>query len=380
MTRATIATAGAIASFIVLLAGSSARAQTAQDLAGVWKRLPNTAGGATRYVRLAATAPDRLEGEMLNPPTGVKLTVALQVLPNGKLQGNGTWDDDRSKVQAAWEFELKGPDAFEGRSEWLDWDYDDGHIVDRGWDQYRFERLPRTGLLTSGPVGEEPFGDPIEDARALAGGWAGPGGPWLLEVEGKQVRLVPVGHHEGQRVTLQVERGALRGAVEGLGTAVELAASEGKLTGRSEWVCGVQELGDLAQRGWVGLELTRLPRIDGEGVTEAGELSPGDTSAPLDGVWKRDDGLYLRVHPEGNQVVGTVCGKDGVTRCRVQLTAQDGRWVGAANWDGVETRWELAPQEGGGLAGRCEWVDAHDGRVVARGWGARAFKAMRRLN
>lgn len=373
MTRAV-----AIASFIALLAGSARAQQT--DLTGVWKRAPASGQGQARYVTLASTDGTTYEGVMLNPPEGVKLAIRLALQPGGELRGTGTWDDGRFKVEAAWEFKLEGPDAFSGRSEWLDWDFEDGHIVDRGWDPYRFERLPRVGLITTGPAAEEPFGDPIEDPRALAGGWAGPGGPWLLTVEDKKVRLVPVGHHDDLRIDLELERGALRGAVDGLGTAVELAFNEGKLVGRTEWVCGVQELGDLAQRGWTALELTRLTRIDGEGVTEAGELSPGDTSSPLDGVWKRDDGLYLRVRPEGDHVVGVLSGKDGAPRCRVQLTAQDGKWVGAANWDGVETRWELAPLEGGGLAGRCQWVDAHDGRTVASGWGARMFKPLRRLN
>lgn len=366
----------ALGSFLALVSGSAvARAQavSADELAGLWRRLP-TPESAEKLYRFEVGPDGALQGTLLNPPEGLECRLSLRVAGN-KLEGVATWVEGDFSADARWELALQGRDAASGRVEWLDWQ--GGKIYDRGWEEHRFERVARKGLVTEGDEADEPFGDPIEELEALAGGWSGAGGAWALEVDGPRARLVPVGHREGLVVDLQVERGVLRGRVASLGTEVELAWSDGELQGRAAWVEGE---GDQALRGWAPLTLARLPRLDGgEGTGSAAPPSAGDATGPLDGVWKRDDGLFLRLRPEGQAAVGVLSTRDGQVRCRVRLEPQDGRWVGAANWDGVEARWELSAN-GGALTGRCEWVDAHDGRVVARGWTGRAFRPLRRVH
>ncbi|MCO5166976.1 MAG: hypothetical protein M9894_11485 [Planctomycetes bacterium] len=358
----------------LLALASVASAQSARDLEGLWRRLPAGESGE-KFYRLAATSDDALEGALLDPPDGLECHVALKV-SGKKLTGAGTWVEGEHRAEAKWELTLDAPGKASGRLEWLDWE--DGTIHGRGWEPHRFERVARVGLVTEGDgQAEEPFGDPVDALEPLAGGWAGPGGAWSLEVTGaKRARLVPVGHHDGQTIEVEVQRGVLRGTVAGLGTEVELAWSEGKLDGRAAWTEGQ---GEVSQRGWAAVTFTRLRRIDGvEGAGAASEPAAGE-AAPLDGVWRRDDGLFLRLQPEGGQAVGVLSARDGAVRCRVRLEAKNGRWVGTANWDGVETRWELTAS-GGGVAGRCEWVDVHDGRVVSRGWAGRVFKPLRRVH
>lgn len=361
---------------VLVLASTSvvARAQSAQELAGLWRRLPTNDSGE-KFYRLAVGADGALEGVLLAPPEGLECHVSLRV-EGDKLVGAGAWIEGEHRAEAKWELTLEGADEASGRVEWLDWE--GGTVYERGWEQHRFERVARKGLVTTGDgQADEPFGDPIQDLTPLAGGWAGPGGPWALTVDGTRARLTPVGHHDGLVIELQEERGVLRGKVESLGTEVELAWSEGALEGRSAWVEGE---GEVAQRGWAAVSFTRLPRLDGvEGAGEAMEPQPGDAAAILDGVWRRDDGLFLRLRPEGQAAVGVLSTKSGDVRCRVRLEGQGGRWIGAANWDGVEARWELALSDGA-LAGRCEWLDTHDGRVIARGWSGRAFKPLRRVH
>lgn len=362
---------------LLALASTAAvgRAQSASDLAGLWRRLP-TGESTEKYYRLSANGDATLEGALLNPPEGLECRISLAV-DGTKLVGVGAWIDGEHRAEAKWELVLDPQGELTGRLEWLDWE--GGEIFGRGWEEHRFERVARVGLVTEGTgEAEQPFGEPVADLSTLAGGWAGPGGPWAAEGSGNKLRLVPVGHHDGHTIDLTDERGTLKGRVGSLDTDVELAFSEGKLEGRAAWVEG-QDLGELAQRGWSSVTFTRLSRIDGVDGEAAGEApSPGDT-APLDGVWKRDDGLFLRLHPEGAQVVGVLSASDGAPRCRVRLEAQNGRWVGTGNFDGVEARWELA-QADGALTGRCEWVDVHAGLVVARGWSARAFKPLRRVH
>lgn len=364
----------ALGALLALVSTSAvARAQSAQELAGLWRRLPTQDSGE-KFYRLSAGADGGLEGVLLAPPEGLECQLSLRVEGN-KLVGVGAWVEGEHRAEAKWELTLEAGGKASGRVEWLDWE--GGTIYDRGWEQHRFERVARKGLVTDGDgQADEPFGDPVEELAPLAGGWAGPGGPWALTVDRARARLTPVGHHDGLVIDLQEERGVLRGKVATLDTEVELAWSDGELQGRAAWVEGE---GDVAQRGWAVVKFTRLARLDGvEGAGEAMEPQPGDAAA-LDGVWKRDDGLFLRLHPEGQAAVGVLSTGSGEVRCRVRLEPKDGRWVGAANWDGVETRWELAAADGA-LAGRCEWVDAHEGRVVARGWSGRAFKALRRVH
>jgi hypothetical protein len=367
---------------LLVLGLAPARAQaTPQTLAGLWRRLPTQEAPDARYFRLAATA-DGLAGDCVNPPEGIQYHVAL-ALKDGKLTGKATLDDSGSKVDVAWDLTVKDADHLDGRSEYVMWN-DDGSVAGRGWEPHGFERVARVGLVTDQEGAEEPYGDPIDDLPALAGGWAGPGGAWALAVDRGKATLTPVGHHDGLTITLGLERGALRGTVTtaGQATKVELALSEGKLEGRAEWVAGA-DLGDAAERGWAPVALTRLPRTDGSAAGAAAAAAPeppeAGAAAPLDGVWRRDDGLFVRLHPEGGAVVGVLSDADGVVKARLHLEAKDGRFVGAANWDGVEARWELSATSAG-LVGRCEWVDAADGRVVSRGWLARTFSALRRVS
>jgi hypothetical protein len=365
---------------LVALASSAtvARAQSAKDLAGLWRRLP-TKDSKEKFYRFSANGDGTLEGVLLNPPEGLECQISLNVDGN-KLFGVGAWIEGEHRAEAKWELLRDRQGNFGGRLEWLDWE--EGTIFERGWEEHRFERVARVGLVTTGAGdAEEAFGEPV-DLTTLAGGWAGPGGPWAIEqdkISGKKLRLVPVGHHDGNAIDLTDERGTLKGRVAGLSTEVELAFSDGKLEGRTQWIEG-QDLGELAQRGWAAVSFTRLPRIDGGAKSAVDGPTPGETSKLLDGVWKREDGLFLRLRPEGAVVVGVLSGPDGAVRGRVELAAVYGRWVGTANWDGVEAKWELAAAEGGGLTGRCEWLDVHSGLVVARGWSAHAFKPLRRVH
>ena len=365
----------AVASIALVLATAAASsAQSAQELAGLWTRLPQ-GEAKEKFYRFSATPDGKLQGKLLNPPEGLQCEVVLEVA-GGKVTGAGTWveGDYRTDPPAKWELQLRGG-RLEGRIEWLD--FGDGKVYERGWEtNHRFEKLSRVGLLPDGDGAEEPFGDPIKDLPALAGGWAGPGGAWVLEVTGDKARLVAQGHHDGAVVDLALDKGALKGKVAALGTAVELAFSEEKLEGRAAWVEG-KDAGEHATSGWAPLSLTRLSRVDAGGKATSEEPGPGD-AAPLDGVWRRDDGLYLRLRVEHGQAVGVLGDKSGAAKCRVQLSAQNGKWVGTANWDGVEARWELSAA-GGQLSGRCEWVDVHERKVVARGWSWRAFKPLRRV-
>ncbi|MCW8138741.1 MAG: hypothetical protein KIT58_07540 [Planctomycetota bacterium] len=232
---------------------SVALGQTAQDLAGLWRRLPAGESGE-KFYRLAATGDDVLEGALLNPPEGLDCRVSLR-LSGKKLTGAGTWVEGEHEAAARWELTIDGPGKASGRLEWLDWS--EGTVYERGWEPHRFELVRRVGLVVEGDgQAEEPFGDPIDAVEPLAGGWAGLGGAWSLEATGRgRARLVPVGHGDGRTVDLEVQRGVLRGTVAGLGTAVELAWSDGKLDGRAAWTEGQ---GEVSQRGWAAVTFTRL--------------------------------------------------------------------------------------------------------------------------
>lgn len=363
---------------LALLAGS-APAQTAADLAGTWKRLPTKDSPDPTYFRFAAGG-GGLEGTLLNPPEKVECKVTLEV-KGPKVTGSATWsfDGEVEKTPTGWEFTLdaKGQ-TLTGRNEVLLYD-DNDDLKGKEWEPRTLERVARVGLVTSGEA-EEAFGEPIADLASLAGGWRGPGGAWALTVDGSQVGLAPVGHWDGARIGLKDERGSLKGraALPNGGSDVELAFDDGKLVGRASWRED-PSLGELAQSGWGPVSFERLPRLD-PGTEAAPERPAAGEAGPLDGVWKRDDGTYLRVKVEGGQTVGVLSGKDGKPLCRVRLEEKSGVWEGAANWDGVEARWELVKGADGSLSGRCEWVDAFEGRAVARGFTARKFAPLRRIH
>lgn len=363
---------------LALLAGI-APAQTAADLAGTWKRLPTKDSPDPTFFRFTA-GEGGLQGTLLNPPEKVECKVTLEV-KGPKVTGAATWsfDGEVEKTATSWEFTLDANgQKLSGRNEVLLYD-DNDELKGKEWEPRTLERVARLGLVTTGEA-EEAFGEPIADLPGIAGGWRGPGGGWAITVEGGQVGLVPVGHSDGVRIGLKDERGSLKGraSMPGGSSDIELAMDEGKLVGRASWRED-PSLGELAQTGWGPLSFERLPRLD-PGSEAAPERPAAGEAGPLDGVWKRDDGKYLRVKVEGGQTVGVLSGKDGKPVCRVRLEEKSGVWEGAANWDGVEARWELVKGADGSLSGRCEWVDALDGRVVARGFAARKFAPLRRIH
>jgi hypothetical protein len=363
----------------LVLGAGAARAQEAGELAGVWRRVKASGGGGDLY-RLQAQD-GGLTGELIGAEEGSSCTLQL-TLTGGKLEGTATWKDAETGAELAvrWELQVQGPRQLRGRCEWKEWEFyaDGARVAASGWEDYSFERQARVGLVTEGSADEPPFGNEIEDLAALEGGWEGPGGPWALtRVEGGWIDLLPVGHELASRIRLKDERGTLRGGATlpgNEGCKVELAFDEGKLTGRASWREGS---GDAAVEGWSPLVLSRLPRTDA-GATAAPEAPAPGEEGPLVGVWKRDDGLFLRLREGPGGLEGDLVDREGKLQARVSLQGQGGLWTGRANWDGAEAGWELARQ-GDELTGRCEWIDTWQGRVAARGWVGRTFKRLRRV-
>ncbi len=360
---------------LVLFAGS-AHAQSLEELEGVWKRLPAQGGGEARYLHLELNGSGALEGPMVNPPLaeeGIACSVALQ-LEGAQLTGDATWTEGDFAATARWEFSVSSKDELRGRCEWLSWE--GSEVFDRGWDEgMQMVRVPKVGWVTEGEA-EAPFGDEIEDLAALTGGWLGPDGEgWAVVVTGEQVSLT---RKTGAplNMVLANERGTLRGvlAVDGVECQVELVfeAGEGHLVGRSSWTAG-------PVTGWAPVAFTRLERseVGPEGVSAEAPVASGETPS---GVWKRDDGLYLRFRQEAGELVGELLEKPGTVRARLRFAHKAGLWVGTANWGGYETTFELGLDDAGQLIGRAEWVDLHQGQVVARGWSGRTFKALRRVH
>ena len=367
-----------------LLVGGGVRAQEAGQLAGAWKRTKVSGQGQPNVYRLEAKE-GGLQGELLNAQDGsckVELT-----LSGAELKGSARWEDESSgeALAVAWELKVESPDRLTGRCEYKVWEFfDDGQakVSESGWEDYVFERVRRVGLVSEGVAEEAPFGTPLEDQQQLVGGWVGPGGAWALTIVpgGEWMDLTPVGHQLAERIRLKDERGTLKGGATlpgGQGCEVELAFDEGALAGRSSW--REEGLEGEGSQGWSPLRLERLPRIDqGEGAAPDAP-APGDEGSPGQvSVWRRDDGTYLRLREGPGGLEGDLVDRDGALKARVSLQARGGLWVGRANWDGAEANWELARQ-GDQLIGRCEWIDVHEGQVVARGWSARSFKKLRRV-
>lgn len=352
----------------------SAHAQSAEDLNGMWKRLKTSKSKASYYT--FESRDDGVTATHMSPPKGMTCKVTL-TLRGDALNGIARWEEEGyDPIETKWEFKLEDG-KLKGRTEWVSWD-DDGKET-RGWENHTFERAERIGLVTEGEA-EEPFGDPIEDLDALAGGWHGPGGGWAIKADGDKLILKPVGHHTGVSITLANERGTLKGKATLPGDVtsdVEIGLDEGKLVGRSSWVAGA-DLGDKAERGWGPLVFERLDRLEVGPESVSDEPPPQSDGSPV-GVWKRDDGLYVRIREEGGQTVGVLSDAKGGTKCRLRFELEKGVWVGLANWGGYETRWELSvtPE---GLVGRGEWVDAYEGKIIARGWSGRTFTKLERVH
>jgi hypothetical protein len=369
----------ALTAFALLAPAASAQdAPTAADVAGLWERVKTTDSASKLYAFTANG--DALEGEMLTPPQGMTCSVAL-ALEDGTWKGAATFEEpDYDPIVTAWEFSY-ADGKLTGRSEWVSWD-DDGN-ESRGWEDHTFVRVASVGLVTEGSAEEAPFGDPVDPLSALAGGWKGPGGAWELKVDGTSVSLKPIGHMDEVLISLTDERGILRGhaTLPGGGSCdVELALDEGRLNGRSSWIQGAdlpEGLADRAVKGWSPIGFERLERLE-VGPADANADAPAAGGDALSGVWKRDDGHYLRARVEAGEVVGVLCDADGNAQARLRFVHEAGVWVGTANWGDFETRWELSVGEGG-LTGRAEWVDVHDGQVIARGWSGRTFTALQKV-
>lgn len=356
----------ALTVFALCAVTQSALAQSADEVAGVWVR----EGKTPRYYVLEK-GEDGLTGKLSNPPfETMSCDLALKI-ENGRLVGSASWTekvgDKEYKEATAWEFKLSG-DELRGRAEAIDWE--EGVVYSREWVDYTLKRVERKGLVTSGEA-EEAFGEDPGALGAFVGGWKGPGGPWAASLEGDTLTLTAVGHHDGVAIPLKNERGTFRGEakIDGVVNKLELGWSEEKLAGRSSWTAG-------PVTGWAPVSFERLTRTEvGSDKVDA----PAASEGPITGVWKRDDGLYLRVRNEGDAVKGALSEVGGKIVARVTFTQKDGVWHGLANWGSYETSWELSVA-GGALTGRCEWVDLHDGKLVAKGWGGRTFTGLKRLN
>lgn len=356
-----------LAALLVLSAALSATAQ--DELAGVWKRT-----GETERFYVIEKGADGFTGRLVNPPfESMVCTLALSD-SKGKVSGKCHWvekaDDTSYEADTAWDFTLTG-DTLTGRAEAMDWE--GGVVYHREWVAYTLERVTRTGLVTEGEADEgEGFGEEIGELSAFAGGWLGAGGAWGAAVDGDELVLTAVGHREGVTIRLKNERGTLRGEAKlanGKTCKIELGFSEGALSGRTSWSAGPVE-------GWAPLSFKRL---EGALPDRVDAPAPEAGSGELSGVFKRDDGLYLRVSKKADGVTGVLCDKEGKVSARLTFTESGGIWTGTANWGDYETQWELAVGEDG-IKGRCQWADTHEGKLIATGWGARTFTTLKRLH
>lgn len=376
----------------IFVAAAGLQAQEPAELAGTWKR--TKAGGEPAGSYRLTASNGGLEGELTDPEEGTTCLVKLAV-SGGEMTGTATWKDleNNDQLEVRWEFKLEGSTKATGRCEWKKWDfYDDGaKVAESGWEDYTLERQVsrKIGLVTEGEdPGPVEAGMQVDDPAALVGGWLGPGGAWTLTISDKWIDLHPVGHQLAERVRMEKKRdrggnqylGGGATLANSQGCKVELALdSEGDLVGRASW----REEGN-PDESWSPVKFTQIPDTDsGEGLPgdevpapEAGETTSiaGDAGE----VWKREDGLYLRLKPGAGKLEGELTDKEGNLKARVTLEEQGGLWVGRANWEGAEATWELS-RSGDALTGRCEWLDAHEGQVIARGWVARSFKKLRRV-
>jgi len=352
------------------------------DLEGTFKRI-NSETKAETVLRLELDDDGvYLNGTLEGLPQDLECTGRFK-LKGDVLRGWVRWVDTKygTDSKVPWKFTFKDGDTARGSCGWLDTSFEP---FKRGYTIYFLERtedapasdsgssfssgtVRRDGWQT-GDGGELPASEEINGGH-LYGGWRGPGGPWLVNSsDGESLTIKPVDHSEGVELRLQNEDGVWRGEVsyDGGTSEVELAWTGERLVGRSSWSEGDDQ-------GWAPLSFERLERIDLGHPSEVYSVDPG-SDAEIAGAYKREDGLYLRLDANGE---GELVAKDGTRSCRVRLENQDGVWTGTANWDGVETKWELARTDDG-LEGRSEWVDHDGGTVVVRGWSKRAFQKLER--
>ena len=485
-----------VAGWLVFALAGVAAGQDASELAryaGTWRRIKAEDGSESGLYRLEVEG-ETLQGPRLDAPEGLECHVEFRA-ESGDFNGTATWvevDFDIS-VATAWEFTPESTDTMTGRAEWAIWELD-GSVSERGWDDYRLERVPRIGLVTRGqaaaPTGsvpgdlsalagtyralgeewsaaveggelvvrgtsatltlrkqgslllgsaalnggqtvevelvadagalagrvewrdaswlgsnaergwgslrlepaqriglvtdgqsEAPFGDPIDDLAGLAGGWEGLGGAWRVEVEGDALVLTPVGHRDGVVVRVTDDRGTLRGEAElpqSETCRVELAWSGDALVGRSEWREG-------ARSGWGEVEFTRLERV-GDTEAPAPQLSG---TLPESGVFKAEDGTFLRVQQRDGSLQASWTDAQGVSVAPVTGRAEADRWILEVQVGGVQTaefrrggvqlRWEVCAS-GDDLDVVAEWADLRAGSAIARGTCGRHLQRLQRLN
>lgn len=365
-------------SFLTLcLLSASAAAQSVEELAGTWRRVGGEENPKIGVYELQASA-GALEGHMLNAPEGFTCDVSLADQGDGKLEGTATWTEaavDQS-IESSWELQVKDDHTLMGRCQWKVWNAD-GSVADQGWDDYTFEKVTRVGLVVDGEDAEEPFGDPLPEPAQVFGGYRGPGGAWSIRLQLHDWKITPVGdHHPGVSITLQDNRGILTGKAtlaDGSVSDVELAWDDTAkgFSGRSSWTEG-------DKTGWAPLKFERLPRVDA-GIMGRPAESPKPGEDDIAGVYKREDGLYLRLQGDTSAVTGDLVERDGTVHARVRLDNQGGIWKGTGNFDGTETAWELS-LHGDHLSGCSEFVDQLDGQDVVRSRCVREFTRLKRIN
>ncbi len=379
---------------------ASGQEQSAQDLVGTWKRDDG------KMIRLDwDAAAGELTGTFLDLPendvTHLKYGVKLRLRREGdKVIGKAIWRDTNPKTKgfppspdywdadALWELEVVAPGKLKGRTESMSFGW--GKVTDKQWDQHELTRL---AVVTMGGSGKAPekveAAQPI-DAPALAGTWKTSTGAivnFKPQDSGFQVERIAGTGAYPTALKLANEGNVLKGSATwdgGAETKVELRlTSKGRLEGRAESIEG-------AERGWAPLAFERLPRIDD--APASGGAEPGPIAPPAPGEltaldYKRDDGLYLRLTPQGGgKYTGELVSKTKFVNARLDLVqGADGKLTGTAVFkiDGaaVETKWELSPQPDGTLDARSEWFDwdASAKTSPVRGMSARKFKPLKRV-
>lgn len=387
-----------------LAAPALAQDNPAQDLVGTWKRDDG------RLVRLDWDAQaGEITGTMLEPPendvTHLKYGVKIRLHREGnKVTGKAIWRDTNPKTKgfpaapdfweadALWELELVAPGKLKGRSEGLSFGW--GKVTDKAWDNHELDRLP---FVTLGGAGKAPerveAAQPIDEA-ALAGTWKANTGAIVRFKQQDAGYLIDRVSGSGAfpaSIRVTNEANVLRGLASwdgGAETKVELRlTAPGRLEGRAESVEGEKE---TAQRGWAPFALERLARLDGAtthaAAAEPAPLPPAAAGPLASNLFKRDDGLYLKLTPTATGYTGELVSKTKEVHAKLELApGPDNKLVGKAIFevDGapVEAKWELSPQPDGSLDARCEWLDwdAASKSAPLRGMSGRKFKPLRRV-